>query len=53
MHMGFWIEELKGYGISNGPKGEPLESLDYYDLRSMLVREKMRQDLEVKASPWF
>ena len=53
MHMGFWIEELKGYGVSKGPNGVALENLDYYDLRSMVVREQMQRDLEMKASPWF
>lgn len=53
IHMGFWIEELKGYGIHESPNGEPLESMGYYDLRALLLKTHLQLDIEVKASPWF
>lgn len=53
IHMGFWIEELKSYGIYEGPNGEPLEKMGYYDLRAFLVKTHLQLNIEVKASPWF
>lgn len=53
IHMGFWIDELKGYGIHEGPNGEKLEDMEYYDLRGFLLKTHLRLNIEVKASPWF
>lgn len=53
IHKKFWIQELRGYGINEGPAGERLEDMEYYDLRSYLVKAQLHRDLEVKASPWF
>ncbi|WP_186763820.1 hypothetical protein [Planomicrobium sp. CPCC 101079] len=52
-HREFWIEELKGYGILQGPNGEALADLEYYDLRAYVVKAQLQRDLETKASPWF
>lgn len=53
IHKKFWIQELLGYGIIAGPNGEALEDMDYYSLRSYLVKAQLQRDLEVKSSPWF
>lgn len=53
VHMKFWIEELNGYGVTMGPNEEDLGAMDYYDLRAFLLQQKLRRDLEPKASPWF
>lgn len=53
IHKKFWIQELRGYGINEGPAGERLEDMEYYDLRSYLVKAQLHRDLEVKSSPWF
>ncbi|PSL42155.1 hypothetical protein B0H99_101403 [Planomicrobium soli] len=53
IHVKFWVEELNEYGIKMGPNGEALDSMDYYDLRAFLLQQKLRRDLEPKASPWF
>lgn len=53
IHKKNWISELRGYGIYHGPGNRNLEDMDYYDIRAMVVKEKMKRDLEVKASPWF
>lgn len=53
IHMGFWIKELNGYGIYEGPKGESLEKMEYYDLRAFLAKIHLQLNIEVKASPWF
>lgn len=52
-HMDNWIQELRGFGVHQGEDGRALEDLDYYEIRSLVVREQLRNDLEVKASPWF
>ncbi|EMF46292.1 hypothetical protein B481_2019 [Planococcus halocryophilus Or1] len=52
-HMGFWVEELKGYSIYYGPNGEALEEMDYHDLKAYMVKVHLQRDIEVKASPWF
>lgn len=53
VHQKYWIDELKGYGILEGPNGEALEEMEYYDLRSYLVKAQMQRDLEAKSSQWF
>ncbi|WP_404466567.1 hypothetical protein [Planococcus rifietoensis] len=53
IHMKNRITELRGYGIYQGPGGEALEELDYYDIRSTVVKAQMQRNLEVKSSPWF
>ncbi|MDE0581528.1 hypothetical protein ON064_00500 [Planococcus sp. A6] len=35
-----WIRELKSAGITNGPNNQPLEQLDYYDLRSVVMQQR-------------
>lgn len=52
-HKKFWIEELKSFGIIAGPNHEPLEDMEYYDLRAYLVKAQLHRDLSVKSSPWF
>ncbi|MDE0582214.1 hypothetical protein ON064_04030 [Planococcus sp. A6] len=52
-HMAFWIKELHDYGVYEGPNGEPLEELEYHDLRAFLSKKKLQRDLHVKSSPWF
>lgn len=39
-----WISELEGLGVSNGPEGEDLRSLDYYTIRNLMVREEIRRE---------
>ncbi|WP_186725543.1 hypothetical protein [Planomicrobium sp. CPCC 101110] len=39
-----WILELEGLGISSGPEGEDLRSLDYYTIRNLMVREEIRRE---------
>lgn len=39
-----WISELEGLGISSGPEGEDLRSLDYYTIRNLMVREEIRRE---------
>lgn len=53
IHMKYWIEELQGFGVLEGPNGESLDSMDYYDLKAFLLQHKLRRDLEPLASPWF
>lgn len=53
IHMGYWIEELKGHGVHKSLDGKPLEELEYYDLRALVVKTHLQLDIEVKASPWF
>lgn len=53
VHKAIWIKELNAFGVYKAPCGKGLESLDYYEIRSLLVKEKMHRDLDVKASPWF
>ena len=53
IHKANWIKELNEFGVYKAPCGKSLEELDYYDLRALVVKEKMHRDLEVKASPWF
>lgn len=53
VHTGFWIKELRGYNVHQGPNGEKLEDLGYYDLRALLVKTHLQLNIEVKASPWF
>lgn len=35
-----WIRELKSAGITSGPNNQPLEQLDYYDLRSVVMQQR-------------
>lgn len=53
IHRTIWIKELNGYGIQEGPNGEELQDMEYYALRSFLVKAQMQRDLETKASVWF
>lgn len=53
VHMNIWIKELRSYGINAGPNHEPLEDMEYYDLRSYLVKAQLHRDLDKLASPWF
>lgn len=35
-----WIRELKSAGVTIGPNNQPLEQLDYYDLRSLVMQQR-------------
>lgn len=37
VHMNIWIKELRSYGINAGPNHEPLEDMEYYDLRGAVA----------------
>ncbi|PSL42048.1 hypothetical protein B0H99_101296 [Planomicrobium soli] len=39
-----WILELEKLGVSSGPQGEDLRSLDYYTIRNLMVREEIRRE---------
>lgn len=53
IHTKFWIEELNEFGVETGPNGEALDSMDYYDLRAYLLKQKLRRNLEPLHGPWF
>lgn len=52
-----WIRELEGYGVNEGPKGEKLEGMGYYEIRNLLVKTQMQQDTDIdvtaKANAFF
>ncbi|MFC4712259.1 hypothetical protein [Planococcus dechangensis] len=50
IHMKNWITELRGYGVNFGPGGQALEEMSYYDIRSLILIEHYRRDIEVKAN---
>lgn len=50
IHMKNWISELRGYGIHWGPGGQALESMQYYDIRAMILKEHYRRDIESKVN---
>ncbi|WP_186763926.1 hypothetical protein [Planomicrobium sp. CPCC 101079] len=39
-----WISELESLGVSSGPEGQDLRSLDYYTIRNLMVREEIRRE---------
>lgn len=56
-HKAIWIKELNGYGITEGNNGQPLDQLDYFDIRSLLVIAQMKNDTDINlgkvANGWF
>ncbi|WP_416144931.1 hypothetical protein [Planococcus koreensis] len=47
-----WIKDLKNLGITKGNDGQSFESMDIYEIRSLLVLEQMKrdEDIDIKSS---
>lgn len=43
-HRQNWIKELQEFGVTTGPNNEPLESMSYFDLRGLVLKEHLKRD---------
>ena len=47
-----WIKDLKKLGVTKGRDGQDFESMDIYEIRSLLVLEQMKcdEDIDIASS---
>ena len=45
-----WIKDLKNLGVTKGNDGQDFESMDIYEIRSLLVLEQMKRDEDIDIS---
>lgn len=48
-----WIKDLNGFGVYAGPQGQPLESMSFGEIRSLVVQQLFQRNLDTLSSPWF
>ena len=47
-----WIKVLKKLGVTKGRDGQDFDSMDIYEIRSLLVLEQMKrdEDIDIKSA---